>query len=119
MTAGRPSARRSLAVAAFTSALLAIVVAAGGCELVVGDTVPAYYCTAGANACPAGQVCDISKNKCVDSCVMGATRCSGDQKCNVVTGICESTDGGMVAEVSVGDDGPGPDTSDVVVDSMT
>jgi len=110
MTAGRPSARRSLAVAALTSALLAIVAGAGGCEFAIGDTVPAFYCTGGTESCPVGQVCDLSKNKCVVSCVKAG--CGLEQHCDQGTGFCTDVpDGGGMPEVGI--DGPGPDVVDV------
>jgi hypothetical protein len=101
MTAGRPSARRSLAVAAFTSALLAILVAAGGCELAIGDTVPTFYCTGEPGACPQGQVCDLNTNKCVVSCL--TTRCGSGQYCDGSSGFCKPIpgDGGGMPDVVV------------------
>jgi hypothetical protein len=114
MTEGRPSARRSLALAALASALVAIVVAGGGCEVAIGDTVPAFNCVSGPDVCPAGSIC--YDHKCIRSCV--EVGCPDRSACNPFSGLCASmvVDGGMGDDVGV-NDGPGQDAD--VVDSMT
>jgi hypothetical protein len=115
MTAGRPSARRSIAVAAFTCALLAIVAAGGGCEIAIGDTVPAFTCLPGhSNVCPAGEVCS-QQGKCMPSCVK--VGCPGGGMCGA-NGFCVSTgdDSGMGGDDVSVNDGNGPEAD--VVDSM-
>lgn len=110
----RPRARRSLAVAALASTLLAIVAAGGGCEVAIGDTVPAFACVEGPDVCPAGQVC--YRNQCIPSCVSAG--CKGGALCNPSTGLCgagPTTDGGG-PDVGVNDSGP--DVVDVM-DSQT
>jgi hypothetical protein len=126
MTAGRPSARRSLAVAAFTSALLAIVAAGGGCEFAIGDTVPYFMCVPGhANVCPSGQVCSplgngSQKGQCVTSCLVNPRVCAGNTNaCNVLSGLCEAStgDGGMGGDDVSVIDSPGPEAD--AGDAMT
>jgi hypothetical protein len=103
-----------LAFAAVVSALLAIVVAGGGCEVAIGNTVPAFDCVPGKDVCPGGQVCSL-QNKCVPACPK--TQCPNGSRCNFLNGLCESAagDSGTMDEVTVNDGpGPGPD-----VDAMT
>jgi len=124
MTAGRPSARRSLAVAAFTSALLAIVAAGGGCELAIGDTVPDYTCFPGhQDVCPAGQVCSplggsTQRGQCMPSCVSRPGSCGANYVCSQ-SGLCVGTgsDGGMGGDDVGVNDSQGPEAD--VADAMT
>ncbi len=109
--------RRSLGAAALVSALLAVLVGEGGCEIAIGDTVPSFLCNGGASPCPQGQVCDTTHH-CVVSCTTpGFAGCPSGTTCNALSGLCLPIgDGGMMDEVSV-NDGPGPDVVDE--DSMT
>lgn len=109
--------RRSLGVAAVFSALLAVVIGEGGCEIAIGDTVPTVnVCNGGPDPCPPGQVCDRSYH-CVTACP--AAHCATGTMCNPTNGLCEPivTDGGMPDEVTV-NDSSGGDVADAV-DSMT
>jgi hypothetical protein len=117
MTAGRPSARRSLAVATFASVLVGILGGAGGCELAIGDTVPTFYCNGGPNTCPQGQVCDMGTHDCVPDCRL--SQCAPGRVCDPLSHICTSpsADGGMLPDVVV-DEASGQDVADVV-DSMS
>lgn len=128
MTAGRPrsrpGARRSFAVAAFTSVLVAVLGATGGCEFAIGDTVPAFYCNGGPSPCPAGQVCDMTNDSTSHQCVPDCSRvgCSAGKVCSTsgsTNGLCvgPTPDGGM-PEVGVNETSD-QDAADVVDSMMT
>jgi hypothetical protein len=93
-----PRTARSIAAVALTAAWLVFVIGSGGCEVAVGDTVPAFACEPGSgDTCPAGQTCD-SNNHCVP--------------CSTPDCTPPVVDSGMPMEVSVQDTGsPPPDTS--------
>jgi hypothetical protein len=77
--------------ATFAAAALAIVVAAGGgCELAIGDGVPAFACNPGPDTCPDNQVCDPERHQCVAFCT--PTSCPGSMQCDVVAHLCRTDD---------------------------
>ncbi len=103
-----PTTARSVAGMAVAAAWLALVVGSGGCEVAVGDTVPAFACDPGADTCPPHQVCNGDTHQCDPDCTLAG--CSGGDQCDSQSGLCIGVDSGMGAEVSVNDSGA-PDTS--------
>jgi hypothetical protein len=97
MGPGRVRTARSIAAGGVLCAALALF-AGGGCELAVGDTVPAFECDPTAGACPNGQVCSPATHRCVDSCLTNG--CLNGAQCNQGTGLC------VVADASVQDTSP-------------
>lgn len=96
----RPSKRsaRSIAATAVAASWLLFIIGSGGCEVAVGDTVPAFACLPNeGDTCPAGQMCD-STNRCVPCPASGC-------------GPTVAGDSGMADEVTVNDTGTAPDTS--------
>jgi hypothetical protein len=104
--------RAVTAVAFAVSAALAVVLA-GGCEVLVPDTVPTFGCTGtNANVCPASQICAPSLGKCIDrshACTIVDSMCPPGTHCNAGTQMCDP-DG---SDASGGDDGGGTDASAV------
>jgi len=100
-----PRTARSLSATALAAApllclgfFLLLVVGSGGCEVAVGDTVPAFACEQGSgDTCPPNQMCD-STNRCVPCPASGC-------------GSTMTVDSGTGAEVSVNDTGAPLDTS--------
>jgi hypothetical protein len=86
-------------------AVLLALVAGGGCELVVPDTVPSFTCTAGvAGSCPAGEICVPETRRCVavgSTCAMDAD-CDPGLRCDPQLLMC-------VAAATGGDDGSAAD----------
>lgn len=78
--------------AALSVSAIALLLPAG-CEIAVGDTVPAFTCSveAGPMGCPTTQVCSPATNECVDKCTI--TPCIGDLRCEMGTGLCVATVG--------------------------
>jgi hypothetical protein len=101
---------RSLAAVLVAGAWLAVLVGAGGCEVAVGGTIPAYNClTPGAaGECPNNQVCN-THNQCVPVCQPNT--CASGEACDTGSGLCTTVDSGMGADVVVVDTGVTPDTS--------
>jgi hypothetical protein len=82
----------ALAAVLVTTGFVALL-ASGGCELVVGDSVPSFTCLPGtANNCPAGQVCVPSTQQCVPqagTCTPGAASgCGAGLRCDEQTLRC-------------------------------
>jgi hypothetical protein len=95
---------RGLSLAA---AALAIA-AAGGCELIVGDAVPDFTCTVGADTCPAGSVCVPATRQCVpraSTCMV--TGCTGTELCDPQSMRCVAATG--VGDATALDDASGAD----------
>jgi hypothetical protein len=66
---------------AWASVAVLGLAAAGGCGLVVGDTIPAFECVVGSNTCPAGEMCSTATRTCVplsDACVGACAAVGGD-----------------------------------------
>jgi hypothetical protein len=80
----------------------ALVVAAGGCEGIIGNTIPAFGCTGtAASDCPANQICAPALGQCVPrstACTV-ANNCAAGQACNPDTQKCETSG----ADASAGD----------------
>lgn len=109
--------RRSLGAAAVFSALLAVVVGEGGCEIAIGDTVPGINaCNGGSDPCPPGQACDMIHHQCVPACPKAS--CPQGTMCNITSGICDPLDSGMTGDVSVNDSSGGPDVAEAGMDAM-
>jgi hypothetical protein len=93
-----------VALAAAASAL-ATVLAAGGCELAIGDAVPAFACDPGPDTCPENTVCDPGRHQCVASCTVSG--CPGHTQCDPATRLCVMVDSSV-----------GP-TTDAPMDNVT
>jgi hypothetical protein len=90
----------SIALAGAAATALAIVAAGGGCELVVGDSLPEFACEPNvADACPAGSVCIPATRRCANrtgTCTPGApSACSGGEACDPNTLHCGSGSAGL------------------------
>jgi hypothetical protein len=115
---GQANGARSIAVvAAVLSAMLAVV-AGGGCEVAIGNALPAFACDPGPDTCPAGQTCDPTTHQCVGSCMAGG--CPNGEQCSAGTGLCTAAvDANMPdthvvdspAMVDVIEASPGPEAS--------
>jgi hypothetical protein len=82
-----------VALAAAASAI-ATVLAAGGCELAIGDAVPAFACDPGPDTCPQGTVCDPARHQCVAFCTV--SNCPGNMQCDAATHLCIMVDSSVV-----------------------
>jgi hypothetical protein len=88
-----PAKRFASRVAAATCAAIffALFVCGGGCELVVGDSVPDYNCLPSAdNACPIGFSCDSNTRKCVATEGTCHPTCPGSMRCDPATLRCKA-----------------------------
>ncbi len=81
-------------VAALLVPALALLFSAG-CEVAIGDAVPAFLCEAdaGPSACPGSQVCSPASHQCVDMCSVSG--CPHGFGCSDASQLCvpASTDG--------------------------
>lgn len=81
-----------LAVAVTTGVVLTLLAVGGGCELVVGDSLPSFTCEPGAANCPGGSVCVPSTHRCAarsSTCTPGAaTGCAAGKRCDEETLQC-------------------------------
>jgi hypothetical protein len=80
--------------ALFASVLMGVV--AAGCEIAIGNDVPAFECVIEAAVCPGNQVCNPSSHQCVTPC--SVTGCAGGMQCDAVLNVC--------VPGPTGDDGP-------------
>lgn len=89
--------------ALFASVLMGVV--AAGCEIAIGNDVPAFECVQEAAVCPGNQVCDPQNHVCVSPC--SVTGCKGGTVCDPGSNACipglTSDDG------PVGDDTTAPE----------
>jgi hypothetical protein len=107
MSSARSPRLRAVAAAAFAGAWLACIMGSGGCEVAVGDTVPAFACDPGADTCPNGQVCSQVSHECVPSCAAGG--CKAGMQCDPTSNLCEPVDSAVVTEATVADTYMAPD----------
>ncbi len=108
---------RSIMTAATAFAWLALLAGSGGCEVAIGDTVPAFACNGPVDTCPQNQVCNPETHVCVASCP--GTPCKDGTFCDPL-GLCEpyQPDAGMLADVVVvNDTGIAPPDTSSPVDS--
>jgi hypothetical protein len=115
-----------LAVATTAIGVVALLSGEGGCELVVGDTVPLFTCLAdAADTCPSGSVCVPATHECVPrsgTCTPGAANgCAGGMRCDAQTLRC-GPPAPTALDAAGDEDGPqapsldsGPDSGDVTV----
>ncbi len=88
MGTARRANRLGGAIAATLAAIAILaLLASGGCELAVSDTIPGFTCVPGAAAnCPAGQVCVPSTHQCTPiagTCTPGAAAaCPAGMRCD-------------------------------------
>jgi hypothetical protein len=64
--------------------------AGGGCELVVGDAVPAFACIPGPEPCPENEVCDLKTHHCVPPCT--PVSCGAGMYCDPTLLVCAFSD---------------------------
>jgi hypothetical protein len=85
------------------AASILALVASAGCEVAIGDALPAFTCSSNdAQAvCPPGQIC-VGK-QCMPSCV-GSDDCPAGTFCDTVQGACLLVDGGVEAAAESGAD---------------
>jgi hypothetical protein len=115
---------RSAAIALAAAALATVLAASGGCELAIGDAVPAFACNPGPATCPDGQVCDPESHQCVLFCTV--TSCPGSMQCDFGSHLCGAGDASVSdasadnltdapveqdGSVPLGDTGSGDDTA--------
>ena len=87
---------------------LAIVIATGGCEAIVPDTVPSFTCAGLTGTCPSGQVCVMATGTCIDqSKACSFAGCATGKQCDAPSQVC----------VPVASDASVPDAPSAVVDS--
>jgi hypothetical protein len=103
MARGQGHPARSVATAALASALMAVLAASGGCEVVVGTGVPAFACDPGPDVCPGNQICDPATRQCVAPCE--ASGCKANTQCDNASHLCVASgnDAGSGADVQVAD----------------
>jgi len=106
MARGPGHSARSVATAALASALMAVLAASGGCEVMVGRDVPAFACDQGPDVCPDNEVCDVSTHQCVVRCDL--IGCKDGLQCDPGTHLCTTgvvaSDGGDGATKADGND---------------
>ena len=100
-------ARRALAALLAAGGWLALLATGGGCEVAIGDTVPAFQCVPAAGSCPTGQECNPDTHQCVATCVAG---CGAGTQCDPQSNLCVPIDAGG-PDVSVVDTGTGVDVA--------
>ena len=67
----------------------------GGCEALVGDTIPGFSCSGtSASACPGNQICAPSLGRCIDrtSACSIVNNCADGEVCNIGTQKCVAGD---------------------------
>jgi hypothetical protein len=89
---------RFVGAALFASVLFAIT--AAGCEIAIGNDVPAFECVQEAAVCPNDEVCDPSSHQCVAPCSVTGCK-AANMQCDPISNVC-------VAIVPT-DDGPSGD----------
>ncbi len=87
---------------AIVAGVLAVLFVGGGCELVVGDTLPAFECAGGPDTCPPDKVCNPRTRSCVAPCTAASCAPLG-MECDTGSFLCVSTDVSVV--------GPMPDAT--------
>jgi hypothetical protein len=103
----RTSVKSAVAFVACCCAL--VLVAGGGCEVAIGDTIPDFACAGPYEPCPDGQVCDPDRRQCVPSCITNSSICRGLTQCAMggqSMGLCVGVDASVVPT-----DGSAPEAS--------
>ncbi len=122
----RPLRVRSAAAAAGMFGFALLVAAGGGCELAIGDAIPAFACNPGPDACPDNEVCDPVRHQCVPACTVAS--CPDGMQCSGVSRLCMmvtdasggGTDGPDGADsAGMPDAGPAEASADVVNDTAS
>jgi hypothetical protein len=80
---------------AIAAGALAALFVGGGCELVVGDTLPAFECGGGPDTCPPDKVCNPRTRSCVAPCTSASCASIGMQ-CDTGSFLCVTMDVSVV-----------------------